>query len=114
MHWLAARWVRMGGALPNVPGLVEEACATRYSIKNHKMCCEPKDIVKKRLGRSPDLWESFILTFAIPEKQANPSRYRDFGSSQLKSSLDDNPLSEYIKKPARVVDTGFGGRQPWR
>lgn len=66
MYWKAAEWVKQGGALPNVPELVAEATASTYTFRNGKILVEEKDQVKMRLGRSPDYWDAFVLTFAAP------------------------------------------------
>jgi hypothetical protein len=71
----AAEWVKSGGCLPDIEGLAEEACATLYSAENGKLKMEPKEAVKRRLGRSPDLWDAFCLTFAQPERYSD-GRYR--------------------------------------
>lgn len=61
-----AEWVKRGGALPNVPGLIEELTAPTYSFRGDKFLMEPKEQIKKRLGRSPDLADALALTFAYP------------------------------------------------
>ena len=71
LHWRAASWVKRGGCLPDVEGLAEEACATLYTSDGGKLKMEPKELVKKRLGRSPDLWDAFCLTFAQSERYAH-------------------------------------------
>ena len=68
LHSRAAAWVKSGGCLPDVEGLAEEACATRYTAEGGKLKMEPKEMVKRRLGRSPDLWDAFCLTFAQTER----------------------------------------------
>ena len=67
MHFRAAEWVKTGGALPNVPGLVREACATTYYFHEGKLRVSEKDQVKSILGKSPDYWDAFCLTFALVE-----------------------------------------------
>lgn len=66
MHFEAAEWVRKGGALPNVPELTREASAPTYTFRNGKFQIEEKDQIKARIGVSPDLWDAFALTFALP------------------------------------------------
>lgn len=66
MHFELAQWVRDGGALPQVSELVAELSSPTYSFKGDRMILEPKDLIKKRLGRSPDLADSLCLTFAQP------------------------------------------------
>lgn len=62
-----AEWVKAGGWLPNVPELVAELTAPTYMFLNGKMQLEPKEQVKERIGRSPDLADALALTFAVPE-----------------------------------------------
>lgn len=67
MYFRAAEWVKSGGCLPSIPGLAEELAAPRYWFnKRQQKCLEPKDDIKARLGRSPDLADAFVLTFAAP------------------------------------------------
>lgn len=66
--WLRmADWVKGGGALPRIPELVPELTSPTYHFNNGKFQIEPKDQVKKRLGRSPDLADALALTFALPD-----------------------------------------------
>lgn len=64
--FLMAEWVKEGGCLPNVPELVGELTTPTYTFKGDKFVIEPKDDVKDRLGRSPDLADALALTFAFP------------------------------------------------
>jgi phage terminase large subunit len=66
MWFLMAEWVKSGGALPNIPELVGELTTPTYSFKSDRLLIEPKEDIKKRLGRSPDLADALALTFAMP------------------------------------------------
>jgi len=66
MAFLAAEWVKGGGALPNVPGIVAEATTPTYWIHEGKLRVEEKAQIKARLGRSPNYWDAFSQTFAQP------------------------------------------------
>jgi phage terminase large subunit len=67
--WLGmAAWVKAGGALPNIPELVGELTVPTYTFVAGKFQLEDKDLVKKRLGRSPDLADALAQTFAIPDQ----------------------------------------------
>lgn len=68
MHWEAAEWVKKhGGCLPNDSLLSEELCAPIFWFdKKGRICLEPKDDIKARIGRSPDRADSLVLTFAGP------------------------------------------------
>lgn len=74
MYWEMAEWVKRGGVLPNHPTLMRELTNTTYSLKNGQFIIQPKEIIKKQLGFSPDAADALALTFAIPEapkKQIN-------------------------------------------
>lgn len=76
--WFEMRqWIRAGGVLPNIPELVAELTTPQYTMKNGKLLLEPKENVKKRLGRSPDIAEALAHTFAIPDRPGNnvPAAY---------------------------------------
>ena len=64
--WEMAHWVKSGGALPNVPELIEELTNITYSFKGDKILMEPKDKVKDKIGRSPDYSDALAITFAEP------------------------------------------------
>lgn len=66
----AADWVKKGGALPNMPELVKEASTATYTFIGGKFQLEPKDLIKKRLGFSPDYWDALSLTFAHDDAPA--------------------------------------------
>lgn len=66
--WLEmSEWVKRGGALPHIPELVRELTAPTYTFTNGKILLEPKDMLKKRIGVSPDLADALCLTFALPD-----------------------------------------------
>lgn len=64
--WRLAEWVKGGGALPRVPELIAELTTIQYTYKGDQFLMEPKEQVKKRLGRSPDYADALALTFAYP------------------------------------------------
>lgn len=66
MYFKAAEWIKSGGALPQDDDLVGELCATTYTFKGDALLLEPKDIIKAKLGRSPDKADGLVLTFAEP------------------------------------------------
>jgi hypothetical protein len=66
MWFKMAEWIKAGGALPKIPGLVAELTTPTYSFKGDQFLMEPKEQIKKRLGRSPDLADALALTFAYP------------------------------------------------
>jgi phage terminase large subunit len=70
--WFAmADWVKRGGALPKLPEMVAELVTPTYTFKHGKFLLEEKEMVKKRIGRSPDLADALALTFGMVEMPAN-------------------------------------------
>lgn len=67
MYFLMSEWVKSGGALPNIPELVEELTAPTYWFDKGKMRLEEKDQIKARIGRSPDLADALAVGFAFPQ-----------------------------------------------
>lgn len=67
MWFEMAEWVKAGGWLPNIPELIAELSTPTYTFVNGMFQLEPKDQVKERLGRSPDLADALALTFGVPE-----------------------------------------------
>jgi len=65
--FLMADLIKKGGALPQLPEMVGELTSPTYSFKEGKFLLEPKDLIKKRIGKSPDLAEALATTFALPE-----------------------------------------------
>lgn len=66
MWFKMAEWIKNGGALPKIPNLIAELTTPTYSFKGDKFLIEPKEQIKKRLGRSPDLADALAITFAYP------------------------------------------------
>ena len=60
-------WIKRGGALPYIPGLVKELTAPTYMFHKGKYQLEEKDQIKARLGFSPDKADALACTFALPE-----------------------------------------------
>lgn len=67
--WLEmAKWIRAGGALPDIEGLREELTEPTYTFSGGQFVLESKDQIKARLGSSPDLADGLAQTFAIPDQ----------------------------------------------
>jgi phage terminase large subunit len=63
--WLQGTdFIRNGAVLPNVPELVAELSEPTFTYVGGQFVVEPKDMVKARLGRSPDLADAYLLTHA--------------------------------------------------
>lgn len=83
MYFLAAEWIKGGGALhPETPReIIAELTQTTYTFKGDALIIEPKEIIKAKLGRSPDLADGLALCFAEPVQRKRvelmPQRRRD-------------------------------------
>lgn len=89
MWFELAEWVKRGGALPNVPELVREATAATYTFQNGKLRVEEKDLIKEKIGASPDLIDALCTTFAIPDTPAaNVNGITIPGIGKMKSDYD--------------------------
>lgn len=107
--WEMAEWVKGGGALPNVPQLVAELTTPTYSYQGDKILIEPKEQVKKRLGRSPDFADALAVTFAFPiaKRQHPPLAGRD------QITQDYDPIQRGLATPSVPVYSDhdpFSGR----
>lgn len=64
---LMAEGIRRGLALPNLPELIPELTQITYNFDGGKFSLEDKDLLKKRLGFSPDCADALALTYMMPE-----------------------------------------------
>jgi hypothetical protein len=98
MQFLLAEWVKNGGQLPNVPGIVKEACAATYTFHKGRLRVEEKDQVKKKLnGHSPDYWDALMVTFALPDRPRSVENMLGLESGTYpRSGMDSDwdPLEE--------------------
>lgn len=62
-----AAWIKSGGALPECPELKADLCQVCYDFDAAgRMRLEPKEKIKERCGKSPDIADALALTFAAP------------------------------------------------
>lgn len=59
-------WIKGGASLPNVPELTAALTETTYTFKGDALIIEPKDMIKARLGYSPDFLDALALTKCQP------------------------------------------------
>lgn len=68
MYFLMAEWIKAGGCLPQDDGLEDELCAVTYTFQNDKLRIEEKELIRQRLGVSPDKADALAMTFAVPDQ----------------------------------------------
>lgn len=66
MYFELAEWVKAGGKLPDDSELKEELCATTFIYQGDKFRIVEKELIKDKIGRSPDKADALALTFAFP------------------------------------------------
>ena len=115
MYFRAAEWVKNGGALPpesvfqarGIDPVKEATCSTYFINGKGKLQIEEKDQVKKRLGFSPDWWDSFCLTFASPDAPSSVRAQQIQGSSgrMISDRVDDeHPLESSFEMVDKKAD----------
>lgn len=88
MYWQLNEWVKQGGCLPQIQELKEELLAHTYSFNaKGQFILDPKESIKERLGRSPDLADALALSFSIPDIVSNPILDKTRGS-RMKHDYD--------------------------
>ncbi|XGC82483.1 hypothetical protein ACES2L_05985 [Bdellovibrio bacteriovorus] len=93
MWFRMAEWIKAGGALPNIPEIVGELTTPTYTFSNGKFQLQPKDLIKKELGRSPDLADALALTFAELDFPRLSKLEKELGVSKRgKINLDYDPM----------------------
>lgn len=107
MYFRMAEWVKAGGALPYLPEMIAELTEPTYTFVGGKIQLEPKDQIKERLGKSPDLADGLCLTFAwvdMPAAQVAEQR----GANQTLHDYDPYSAPEDWHRQAER-----GGRQDY-
>lgn len=66
MFFTMCQWVKDGGHLPDVPELMAELTQTTFTYKGDRFMIEPKEIIKSKIGHSPDHSDALMLGFAAP------------------------------------------------
>ena len=67
MYFKCKEWLELGGAIPDDTKLRTELSMVEYSFTTAgKIILESKEKLKERIGKSPDLADSLVLTFALP------------------------------------------------
>lgn len=72
MYMEMANWVKAGGCLPDDRELKEELCATTFVYQGDKFRIVEKEMIKDKIGRSPDKADALALTFAFPVSKKDP------------------------------------------
>jgi len=78
-----AQWVKEVGALPDMPALKADLCSVCYDYDvSGRLRLEPKEKIKERTGKSPDLADALALTFAAPVRPRLHLNRTEFARSE--------------------------------
>ena len=78
-----ASWIKSVGSLPDVAELKADLCQTSYDYDAAgRLRLEPKEKLKARTGKSPDLADALALTFAAPVRAATAGSHTEFANSE--------------------------------
>lgn len=89
-----AKWLRSGGAIPPDTTLQADLCAPTYGFNASGLrVLEPKEKLKERIGRSPDVADALCLTFAAPVRSRVDALMDRM--SQLGQGEGFDPMAEF-------------------
>lgn len=94
MYFRMAEHIRRSAALPDGPEtttLRAELTAPTYTLREGKLWVEPKELIKLRLGYSPDLADGYAQTYALPDM---PKMSRLARQSTQHARTDFDPYAE--------------------
>jgi hypothetical protein len=93
MYYCLKEWLEQGGAIPPNARLQADLTAPTYGINHAGLrVLEPKDAIKERIGRSPDLSDALALTFAAPVR---PKIRRELANALGRNSRPYDPMTAF-------------------
>jgi len=88
-NWVRMRdWVRGGGKIPNDPMLAQELMMPILYFTGGKFQLEPKENIKKRLGRSPDRADALSQTFHDVEDFSSSAQFQNYDADSKLSDVE--------------------------
>ena len=93
-----AQWIKNGGCLPDIPELTQEATAMTYNFRGDKMLLAEKDHIKEKIGRSPDYFDAYSLTFAYPVQKKLQHKH-----SAQQALIDYIPYSNQVSPNNNII-----------
>lgn len=104
--WLqGAEAIRNGAALPYIPEMIPELTEPTYTFVNGVFVLEEKDQIKLRIGKSPDLADAYMQTYALEEM---PGEVIERIKGRAKARHDGDPW--VIQSPGNAIRDG----DPWK
>lgn len=97
--WLkGAEAIRAGAALPYLPDMIPELTEPTYTFVNGVFVLEDKDQIKERLGRSPDIADAYMQTYALEDM---PGEVIDRVKGRQTARRDADPYT--LDEPGNAV-----------
>jgi len=82
------KWLRDGGAIPDDYELTKELAAPTYTYDGQsRLKLETKEVIRERVGFSPDRADALALTFAEPVVAASDYDYMETGSAMCRDEF---------------------------
>lgn len=104
--WLeGAKAIRRGAALPYIPEMIPELTEPTYTYIGGVFVLEEKDQIKARLGRSPDLADAYMTSFALPDM---PGGMRQALGGRQTTLHDGDPFAENRDSGVRLPQMHSG------
>jgi len=112
--WIeGAKAIRNGAALPYNAEMIAELTTPTYTFVNGVFVLEEKDFIKARLGRSPDLADAYMQTYAMPEMPADAIELLGGQRGNTRGSVGHaaTDFDPYISDDNRRSEDDF---DPWK
>jgi hypothetical protein len=107
--WNAAEWLKAGGGIPRDHMLQQEMYAQVWeSLPDERLRAQPKAIVRRELGRSPDRFDSWCLAVHVPSTLRDDYAH-DLPAAPPRPSIYDDPLTAQ----GGALDAYTGGIDPY-
>ena len=82
------KWLRDGGAIPDDYELTKELAAPTYTYDGQsRLKLETKEVIRERVGFSPDRADALALTFAEPVVAASDFEYMETGTAMCRDEF---------------------------
>lgn len=108
--WVEMRdWIRRGGRIPNDPALIEELSSAKVQFQQGKMRIEEKEMIKARIGRSPDRADALAQTFYDKEQR---SQYYHSPDKKMEEFLKRRNNNMFIVDPDLMDDEAIREEYP--
>lgn len=110
MWFDGAEHIKSGGVLPFMPELVPELTEITYTFSGGCFQLEPKELLKARIGLSPDLADAYMQTHAMPDMPGQLAGLLTRSSSAI---IDRDPYPRRDEEGDREHGRTLIDNNPW-